>query len=298
MRVQFYGFFYALAAFTMWGALPAYWKQMEQILPLEILCHRVIWSCVFLCLVITCQRRWTEVFQVLSDRVQLSRLIASGLLIGFNWFIYIWAVNTGHVVETSLGYYICPLVSVVLGFFLLGERFTRFQSIALGFMVLGIAYSLLAFDGLPAFGLTLALSFGFYGYAHKRISIRPVPGLLIETIVLVLPALGFVIYQAGTGASPFLRQLEPSLWLMGAGIATSLPLLCFAAAASRLKLSTLGLFQYLAPSIAFFLGVFVYREPFDFHSLITFVLIWIGVVAYSSESVRNAKRRSGLEQAL
>lgn len=286
MNPQLFGVLYALAAFVLWGLLPVYWKQLQAVAPLEIICHRVVWSCLFLCLIITYQKRWVEVTQTFKSIAQLKKLFCSGLLIGFNWFIYIWAVNTGHVVETSLGYYITPMVNVLLGFLLLGERFSRPQLIAFLSVVTGICYSLGTYGALPVFGLTLAFSFAFYGYARKQIKILPIPGLLVETCVLIVPALLYIGWRVIFADSLFLQRTDITLWLMGSGIATSLPLLWFAAATARLRLSTIGIIQYLAPTIAFLLGVFVYREAFDRHTLITFCLIWLGVFIYSIGTFR------------
>ncbi len=290
MNQQLSGVLFGLAAFVAWGFLPAYWKQLYAVAPFEILCHRVIWSCVFLCLIVSFQKRWWEVRLIARDYANLKKLLCSGLLISFNWFIYIWAVNTDHVVETSLGYYITPMVNVLIGFLLLGERFNRLQLMAILCALAGVSYSLFAYGDLPLFALTLAFSFAFYGYARKKIGVAPIPGLLIETSVLVVPALGYVLYRQIFFESLFLVQLNITFWLIGAGVATSLPLLWFAAAARKLKLSTVGILQYIAPTIAFSLGIFVYREPFDWHSSITFALIWVGVFIYCADSIIRARR--------
>jgi len=195
-------------------------------------------------------------------------------------------VNTAHVVETSLGYYINPMVNVLIGFLLLGERFNRLQLVAILCALAGVSYSLAAYGDLPLFALALAFSFAFYGYARKKIDVAPIPGLLVETAVLVVPALGYVLYRQVFFESLFLNQLNITFWLVGSGVATSLPLLWFATAARKLKLSTIGILQYIAPTIAFTLGIFVYREPFDFHNAITFGLIWLGVFIYCANSVR------------
>jgi len=289
----FSGTLFALGAFSVWGFLPVYWKQLQPVTPFEILCHRILWSCLFLCLIISLQKRWPEVATIARAPGNLKKLSLSGLLVGFNWFVYIWAVNSGHVVETSLGYYICPMVNVLMGVLLLGERFRRGQLLAILLAFGGVVYSLAAYGDLPLFALTLAVSFALYGYARKAIVVAPIPGLLIETIVLLVPALIYLGYRQVVFGSLFLSQLEISLWLVGAGVATSVPLLCFSAAARILNLSTIGILQYLAPSIAFVLGVYVYGEPFDRHSLITFILIWAAVVCFSLESlwwVRRQKR--------
>ncbi|MDZ7665274.1 MAG: EamA family transporter RarD [Desulfotignum sp.] len=287
MNPSLSGVLFGLAAFACWGLLPAYWKQMQAAVPFEILCHRIVWSCVFVFAILCFQKRGKEVTQILKSPGQLKGLMLSGSLIALNWFVYIWAVNSGRVVETSLGYYINPMINVLLGFALLGERFTRLQCISVGFALTGVIYSLLAYGALPLFGLTLAVTFAFYGYCRKQIQVSPMPGLFMETLILMIPALVYILFLMGTGRSLFLRDMGMSLWMVGAGVVTSLPLLWFAAAARRLKLSTIGILQYLAPSIAFVLGVFVYKEPFSIHNLVTFGFIWAGVILYTLEFVKH-----------
>ena len=283
MNLQLRGVLFGLAAFTAWGFLPAYWKQMQEVTPFEILCHRIVWSCVFLIVIISLQKRWKEVGSIVKTPAKLKGLILSGFLIGLNWFIYIWAVNSGRVVETSLGYYINPMINVLIGYLLLGETFSRLQWIAVLFALAGVIYSLIAYGALPMFALTLAITFALYGYFRKKIQAAPIPGLLIETLVLFVPALAYIIFRLISDGSYFMKDLELTLWMIGAGVVTSLPLLWFAAAAKRLNLSTIGILQYLAPSIAFILGVFVYKEPFTHHNLITFGCIWMGVFLYTWE---------------
>ncbi len=290
MNQQVLGVLFGLAAFAAWGFLPAYWKQMQQVSAFEILCHRIVWSCIFLTLIISFQKRWTEVGSIVKTPSKLKGLILSGILIGVNWFVYIWAVNSGRVVETSLGYYINPMINVLIGYLLLGETFSRLQCIAVLFALAGVIYSLIAYGALPMFALTLAITFAFYGYCRKKIMAAPIPGLLIETMVLFVPALAYILYRLIFAGSYFIKDFELTLWMMGAGIVTSLPLLWFAAAAKRLNLSTIGILQYLAPSIAFILGVFVYKEAFTHHSLITFACIWMGVLLYTWESLRKNQR--------
>jgi chloramphenicol-sensitive protein RarD len=290
MNRQLSGVLFAVSAFLAWGFLPAYWKQLQSVSHLEVLCHRIIWSSIFLAMIISIQNRWPEVRGIIRDSGNLSKLCVSGLLIGANWFIYIWAVNSNHVVETSLGYYINPMVNVAIGFLLLREKFSRLQSFALLFAVAGVAYSLVIYGSPPLFALSLAFSFAFYGYARKKITAAPIPGLLVETCILFLPAFAYLVYRQYLDASPFGHQLAISLWLIGCGIATSLPLLWFAAATKALNLSTIGILQYLAPTIAFVLGVFVYQEPFDRHNVVTFCLIWVGVIIFCADTVMRSRR--------
>jgi len=290
MNSQLSGILFGLAAFITWGILPAYWKQLQAVAPLEILCHRIVWSCIFLCLIISVQKRWFEVRQIVATPSQMVKLFFSGLLIGFNWFVYIWAVNTGHVVETSLGYYINPMVNILIGYLLLAEKFSRLQLTAVLFALAGVIYSLASYGSLPLFALTLAFSFALYGYARKMIQVAPIPGLLVETVVLFLPALGYILYRQFSYESLFLNNPQITLWLIGAGISTSLPLLWFTAATKKLKLSTIGILQYIAPSIAFTLGVFLYKEPFSISNLITFALIWIGVALYCTDALHQNRK--------
>jgi len=290
MSQQLTGVLSALAAFTAWGLLPAYWKQMQAASPFEILCHRIVWSCIFLFMIISVQKRWAEVGSILRTPAKIKGLIVSGLLIGLNWFVYIWAVNTGRVVETSLGYYINPLMNVLIGFLLLGETFNRVQCLAVFCALAGVMYSLLGYGALPLFALTLAVSFSLYGYARKKIQTAPIPGLFIETMVLFVPALGYILYKMGASETGFMKNSALTFWMVGAGVVTSLPLLWFATAAKRLTLSTIGILQYLSPTLAFILGVFIYKEPFTRHHLITFGCIWTGVFLYTWETLARLKK--------
>ena len=291
MNPNLKGVLFGVFAFIAWGLLPIYWKQLSAVNPFEILCHRIVWSCFFLFLTISWQRRWPEISVLRCNSKAMKRLGISGILVGFNWFIYIWAVNSGRVVETSLGYYMNPMINVLLGFMLLGERFVRLQWVAVGFALIGVIYSLASYGHLPLFALGLAVSFGLYGFSRKKIDAAPIPMLFMETIVLFIPALGYIIWQLARNQTPFFQDPALSAWCMGAGVVTSLPLVWFAAAVKRLNLSTIGILQYIAPSIAFLLGVFVYKEPFSRHSLITFSLIWIGVVLYVKASLSQTRSR-------
>jgi len=281
-----YGFAAALAAFFGWGLLPVYWKSLITVNPFEILCHRVVWSLVFIAVILTLRRGWGETFAPLKSRRDLLILTGSSLMIGGNWLLYIWAVNNDHVLDTSLGYYINPLVNVLLGFIFFRERLRPLQMVAIGLAVLGVINSLIAHGQLPWTSLALAVSFGLYGLLRKVASVESLPGLFLETMVLGPFALAYLLWLQAHGTSALFHQgFNVDLLLMGAGVVTASPLIGFAYGARRLQLTTVGLLQYLGPSIAFLLGVFVYKEPFNASHLLTFALIWSGLAVYTVESI-------------
>ncbi|WP_321493771.1 EamA family transporter RarD [uncultured Desulfobacter sp.] len=289
MKQNIKGVLFGLAAFGAWGFFPVYWKQLQSVNAFEILCHRIVWSSIFLGGIIAWQQRWNEVLEIIQNPRAVNILVISGFLVGFNWFVYIWAVNSGRVVETSLGYYMNPMINVGLGYLLLQERFSKIQWSAVFFALSGVIYALAAYGTVPVFALALAFSFAFYGLSRKKIDALPIPMLFIETLILFIPALAYIGFRVAMGTTPFLEQAALSVLCIGAGVVTSLPLLWFAAAVKRLKLSTIGILQYLAPSIAFVLGVFVYKEPFSRHNLITFVFIWAGVILYIWDTTLHKK---------
>nr|WP_287410582.1 EamA family transporter RarD [Pseudodesulfovibrio sp.] len=281
-----YGLFAALAAFFAWGLLPIYWKSLIVVNPVEILCHRIIWSLVFIAIILTILKGWKETFASMRSPKDIGILILSSLMIGGNWLLYIWAVNTNHVLETSLGYFINPLVTTLLGYIFFRERLKPLQLVAIGLATLGVANSIFSYGELPWISLTLALSFAFYGLLRKIASVESLPGLFLETMVLAPLALTYLIKMQMDGTSAFFT-VSPTidLLLIGAGAATATPLIGFAYGARRLQLSTLGVLQYVGPSIAFILGVYVYKEPFTASHLVTFTLIWSGLAVYTGESI-------------
>ncbi|MGL1864024.1 MAG: EamA family transporter RarD [Pseudodesulfovibrio sp.] len=286
-----YGFMAALAAFLSWGLLPIYWKAVKTVEPMEILCHRIVWSLVFIAIILTVKKRWPETFASLRSPKNIAILILSSVAIGGNWFLYIWAVTTSHVIETSLGYYITPLVNVLFGFLFFKERLSRMQCIAIGLAALGVANSIISYGELPWISLVLAFTFAFYGLLRKVAAVESLPGLFLETMVLGPVALYYLIGLQANGTSSFLTgNTDINLLLIGAGAATALPLISFAFAARRLQLSTLGVIQYLAPSIAFLLGVFLFKEPFGPSHLLTFGLIWSGLAVYTGDTIRTLKK--------
>ncbi len=282
-------------AFVVWGVLPAYWKALQHVPPLEILCHRIIWSLVFLTVLSVCQGTWTEIVAAVQAPRTLRLTVVSGGVIGLNWLLYIWAVNSGHVLGTSLGYYMTPLVNILLGAAFFAERMRRGQAVAVGLAAVGVVNLTFGYGRFPWFALALAVSFASYGAMRKAARGGSTTGLALETLLLAGPALGYLIWLDARGEGAFGRDgFATSALLVGAGLATSLPLVGFAYGVRRLQLMTIGLLQYLAPSIAFLLGVFAYREPFSGSHLITFGCVWVALTLYTVEGMARSRHRLGL----
>ncbi|WP_461208732.1 EamA family transporter RarD [Desulfocurvus sp. DL9XJH121] len=281
----------ATLAFLLWGLLPVYWKCLGQVPALEILCHRIVWSLAFVALALAATRRFGELRAALASRRTVGILCLTSALVSVNWFTYIWAVNAGHVVEASLGYYINPLVNVVLGFMFLGERPGRVQVLAILLAAAGVSVQVLAHGQVPWIALLLAVSFGLYGLARKVVRVESLPGLFFETAALGLPAAIWLLHLGLTGQGALGSQgTGTDALLVGAGVVTALPLAAFAHAARRLSLVTVGVFQYMAPTCMFLLGVFVYREPFSQAHLMTFLLIWAGIAVYTADGYARLRR--------
>ncbi|GFM37261.1 EamA family transporter RarD [Desulfovibrio psychrotolerans] len=278
-------------AFVLWGLLPLYWQLLHNVPATEILCHRIAWSVVFVGILLTCTGRWHELRTALHSKKTQLTMTCSSILIGVNWWLYIWAVNNGRVLETSLGYYINPLVNVLLGFVFFRERLRPWQKAAILLAGAGVVYRLLHLGELPWVALTLAFSFSLYGLLRKVVHVESIPGLMFETLLLTPVALGYLIMLHVQGTGVFGQTgTAQTLLLMGAGITTSLPLVGFAFGARRIRLATLGLLQYAAPSIAFLLGVFVFKEEFTTVHLVSFVCIWTALALYTAEGLRAARR--------
>ena len=280
------GIVYGIIAYVTWGLFPIYWKTLQDVPALETLCHRTVWSLVFLGMVLAYQRRWQWVGFVRRDRKTLAIVTACGLLLGVNWFTFIWSVNAGYVVEASLGYFMTPLVSVTLAVLVLGERPRWGQWAAVGLASAGVLYLTLSHGSLPWIALTLALTFGTYGLLKKRVRLAAVESLSAEMAVLTLPALAFLLWQEGNGVAAFGHAgVSTTLLLLGAGVVTSVPLLFFAASARLIPLTVVGLLQYIAPTLQFLLGVFLYGEPFTTTRLIGFGIIWLALAIFTVESI-------------
>ncbi|HKJ67681.1 MAG TPA: EamA family transporter RarD [bacterium] len=284
----------AIGAYGLWGVLPVYWKLIQTVPAIEILFHRMIWSLLFLIVLLSLRNQWQWFTKIWRDRRVLISFTGSALLLAINWFTYIYAVNSNHVVEASLGYFINPLLNVLLGVFILRERPRRWQWVAIGIAGLGVLYLTIQYGQLPWISLTLAITFALYGLLRKTAPLGSLSGLSLEMMFLFLPALGFLIYFESAGVAHFGHaRLSINLLLAFTGVATALPLLLFAYGAQRVMLSTIGILQYTAPTLQFLLGVFVYKEPFDTVRLIGFVLVWSALIIYSTDMIllqRNRRR--------
>ena len=282
-------------AFISWGLVPIYWKLLQTVPALEILAHRLIWSLVFTAALLTAYRRWIEIRHAIGSPRQVGLAVLSGTLICLNWFIFIWAVNSGHVLETSLGYFITPLVNVLLGALIFGERLRRLQWAAIALAALGVLNLAVGYGSLPWISLSLCGSFGLYGLLRKVSRAESLPGLFLESAAVLPFALLYVVYLARAGASSFTFHAPVTMALLvGGGVVTALPLLWFAHAARNLRLSTLGLLQYLGPTLTFLLGTLVYREPFTRQHLVTFGCIWFGLAMFTIEYRWHARANSAL----
>lgn len=287
------GVAYALAAYTSWGLLPAYWRELRELPALEVLLVRILGTALFAALLLTASRRWPEVRAGLAKRRNIVALAASALLISVNWLIFIWAVAQDQIVATSLGYYLNPLMNVLLGIALLGERLRPLQLVAVAIAAIGVASFAWSLGELPWISLALATSFALYGLIRKTVPVASLAGLAIETSLLAPIAVVVLAQQQRAGVGPFTQAAAHGPWvttlLLGAGVVTAAPLIWFASAARRLRLATVGLFQYIAPTLALALAVLVYGEPFTSAHAMAFGCIWTALVLYSVELVRSRR---------
>ncbi|MGL0944411.1 EamA family transporter RarD [Vibrio vulnificus] len=291
------GVLLAVGAYTMWGIAPIYFKSLAAVSPLEILSHRVVWSFFLLAALLHFGRHWRTVRDVLTSKSKMLYLVTTAILVGANWLIFIWAVNANHMLDASLGYYINPLINVVLGMLFLGERLRKLQWFAVTLAACGVLVQLVVFGSVPIVAIALAFSFGFYGLLRKKVSVDAQTGLFIETLVMLPAAAIYLLFIAATPTSNMLANpSQLNLLLIAAGVVTTLPLLCFTGAATRLKLSTLGFFQYIGPSLMFLLAVLIYGEAFTSDKALTFAFIWGALVVFSFDGLRY--RRNSRKAAL
>lgn len=290
------GVLLALAAYFIWGIAPAYFKLISFVPADEILTHRVIWSFFFMVALISISRQWPQLRRLLHMPKKLALLALSAVLIGGNWLLFIWSVNNNHMLEASLGYFINPLVNVLLGMLFLGERFRRMQWLAVALAATGVLVQLWTFGSLPIIALGLAFSFAFYGLVRKKIAVDAQTGMLIETLWLLPVA---AIWLFGIADSPTSHMANNpwslNLLLIAAGVVTTIPLLCFTGAATRLRLSTLGFFQYIGPTLMFLLAVTFYGEVPGADKMVTFAFIWAALALFIIDAIYTQRRvRKGL----
>ena len=283
------GLIYTLSAFTWWGLVPIYLKALGHVSPWVILCHRVVWSVPFLAVMVTVARDWPRVLAAWRDRKTALVLCSTAVLLGGNWFLFIYSVSSGQVLAASLGYYITPLINVVLGMIFLRERLTKWQAAAILLAGAGAVNLALSVGRAPWISLGMAFSFGLYGLLRKQARISPAGGLFTENVIMLPVALGWLIQLNLNAQGAFTQSWTTAGLLIAAGAITSLPLVWFAAGVKRLPLTVVGLCQYLAPTIYFFMGVFLYGEPFSAGHMVTFALIWLGLGLY----VWDSWKRSG-----
>jgi chloramphenicol-sensitive protein RarD len=283
------GLIMGLSAYSLWGVLPLYFKAMVHVPATEIVAHRILWSLIFLGALASIWRKWGTIRSALSAPKVALTLLLTAILIGVNWLVYIYAVVSGHVLEGSLGYYLNPLVNVLLGVFLLKERLSIFQKGAVALAAAGVAILAVGAGGAIWISLTLAASFALYGYLRKVAPVDSLEGLWIETLYLTPLAFGFVLWLGVEGQGQFLGERTTDILLIMGGALTAIPLLLFTAAAKRLPYSTLGFLQYLAPSLQFLLAVLVFGEPLTTAHLICFAAIWTALAIFVFEGVRGAR---------
>ncbi len=285
------GILYAATAYALWGLFPLYFKALQGIPPLEIMLHRIVWSLAFVFLMLTWRRQWKWIGETIKRPKVIAGFAASAVLLSTNWFIYIWAVNNDRVVDASLGYFINPLVNVLLGFLLLRERLRPGQWAAIALAAAGVAWLTWQGGHVPWIGLALAATFGTYGLLRKTAVLGPLEGLSLETLLLFPLAFGYLAMLAMEGNNAFIAAPASSQWLLvAAGPITAIPLLLFAAGARRISMSLLGLLQYIGPTLQLMLGVWLYNEPFSGGRLIGFMVIWSALVVYSVEGLWQAWR--------
>jgi chloramphenicol-sensitive protein RarD len=284
------------SAYLLWGILPIFWKALEAVNSFEILAHRIVWSVVLLAAIVRLRRSWSQIRNL--GRGSLIRLLIAGSLLTLNWATYIWAVNNGHIVESSLGYFINPLLNVALGVIILRERLDRAQWVAIGIAAAGVAYMTITVGSLPWIALVLAFSFATYALLKKQmVALGPFESLTVEITMVLVPALIFVVALAFNGEGSFgSAGPRTTVLLILTGVATALPLLLFGAAATRIPLSTIGLLQYIAPSMQFLIGVFIYDEIVGRDRLIGFILVWLALVIYTGSGL--VRRRQASPQPL
>lgn len=285
---------YALAAYGSWGVLPLFWKLLSDVPPLQIVAHRLLWSFVFVGLLAVWKGQAGSTWKIITQREKVWPFAASSLILTSNWLLYVWAVNSGHIVESSMGYFINPLVNVFLGMVFLREKINLWQGISILLAGSGVLYMVIGYGQFPWIAVSLAVTFGFYGLIRKIVPAESLTGLMVETALLFPLAFVFLLQQGIIGQGAFWVKGETiTLLLMAAGVVTAYPLIWLVTAAKQLPLKTLGFCQYLSPTLMLIIGVLVYHEPFTPSHRISFGLIWAAILLYSISSAGLVSRATG-----
>ena len=279
------GILYGIGAYMLWGFFPIYWKFLHDVPALQVIGHRIAWSFVLLLAYVALSGQWRTFRASAMSWRTIGIYSIAAVLLSFNWLIYVWGVNAGFIVETSLGYFINPLLSVLLGVIFLRERLRPLQWLPVGIAAIGVAYLTFVYGRLPWIALSLAFTFGFYGFVKKLSPLGSLHGLTLETGIVFPVAVIYLAIIGFSGSGSFLQDgAFTDLFLIGAGLVTTIPLLMFASAAKQIPLTIVGLLQYIAPTIQFLIGVFVYKEPFDHAHFIGFAIVWVALIIFAVES--------------
>jgi len=272
----------------IWGLVPIYWKVLSHVPALETITHRIVWSFVFLLPVIYLQGQWKILMNTFKSFRIIKWLFVTTMLVASNWFLFIWAVNNDMIIQASLGYYINPLVNVLFGFVFLQERLRKVQIMAVIIAASGVLYLTWQYGSFPYLAIILAVTFALYGLIRKKLNLNSAVGLTIETLILTIPGLVYLVWLEKTGTAAFLHTDNiTDIFLIGTALVTALPLLLFNIGVNRLRLATVGFLQYIGPSLMFILAVFAYGEPLSIHQLIAFIFIWTALVVYTVDSIRS-----------
>jgi len=290
-QVEKKGFFYSIAAFVFWGFIPIYFSELSSVSPWEILVHRIIWSVILLIILLQVTKQFKLLRPIFIDKKKLGLLFISSLLVSTNWLVFIYGVSANMILETSLGYFINPLISVVFGYLFFSERLSVYQVCSIALAFIAIILELINLGTLPLISLALAFSFALYGMVRKKVKIASIPGLFIETLLLFPFAIIYLVYLFFNDTSAFFGDnIYITLMLSLGGVITVLPLLWFNAGVTRIQLSYVAMLQYIGPTISFLVAIYIYNEPLNEDKLLTFLLIWIGLALFSYDILRKKKK--------
>ena len=285
------GTWYAIGAYILWGVLPIYWKQLHHVSPIQVVCHRVIWTLFFTLVLLAATGQLGSLRQEARRPKVLRTYLIASLLIGSSWLLYVWAVNAGYIVESSLGYFINPLISVMMGVLIFREKIRPWQWLPVSMAAAGVLYLSISYGQPPWIALGLALVFALYGLVKKTAPLKAAHGLALENLFLLLPALGWLAFTSVRGENAFTTiNLNTDLFLIGGGIVTAIPLLLFASATQKIPLSMIGLLQYIAPTLQLLIGVLIYHEDFPTQKLVGYSLVWVGLIIFWLEGWLNRKK--------